>query len=230
MALMRNQPVVVGRGPLSALLLAGLLGCTSGNPGPTSSTITPQTLAVALASSFCTAQAACCGSAVSTDGGTGTISCGGDGGTGADGGPSSCLDRATLSAEQQLSLVSTAFSEGLLTVDPTVANACTDAYKATSCSALAGLDGPDVQAALGDPACTNLFVGYIPIGERCDMTAECVSAAYCLSQGTGQHVTSITGSGTLGTCFPYQTMGEACNTTDDCLPPFTCSPISRVCG
>ncbi len=206
------------------LLLAGLLGCTSGTNGPSSSTVTPQTLAVGLANAFCIAQGACCGS---PDGGTGT--CASDAGT-ADGGPSSCLDRATLSAEQQLSLVSTAFSEGLLTIDPAVETACADAYKATSCSTLGTLDGPDVQAALDDPMCANLFLGYIPIGERCDMTAECVSSGFCLSQGTGQKVTSITGSGTLGTCFPYQQLGQACNTTADCMPPYTCSSISGVCN
>jgi len=220
----------MGRGTLSALLLTGLLGCTSNTTGSSSSTITPQTLAGSLAGAFCTAQDACCGVAVSGDGGTSTIPCASDAGTGADGGPSTCLARATLAAEQQLSLVSTAFSEGLLTIDPTVANACTDAYKATACTTLGTLDGPDVEAALADPTCANLFVGYIPLGERCDMTAECISSGFCLSQGTGQKVTSITGSGTLGTCFPYQQIDQPCNTTDDCMPPFTCSAISRVCN
>jgi hypothetical protein len=223
MAHMRTCPVVISRGAPSVLLLAALLGCTSGTANP-NTTVTPQTLAIALANSFCAAQAAC-GPTATADGGTVTAV-----DAAVDGGIADCLDRATLSAEQQLALVSTAFSEGLLTLDPTVTMACANAYQATSCTALAGRDGPDVQAALDDPACTNLFVGYIPIGERCDMTAECVIDGFCLAQATGQHVTSITGNGTLGVCFPYATLGEACNTTGDCLPPLTCNPTSNFCN
>ena len=146
-----------------------------------------------------------------------------------DGGPSTCLERATLSANQQLALVTTAFGEGLLTIDPTIATTCVDAYASTSCAALAGQTEPDVQAALDNPACAGLFTGYIPVGERCDMTEECVGGAYCLSQGTGQNVTSIAGSGTLGVCFPFQGMGGACNTTDDCLPPLACNATTLTC-
>ena len=61
------------------------------------------------------------------------------------------------------------------------------------------------------------------------MTEECVGGAYCLSQGTGQPVTSIAGSGTLGVCFPFQGMDGACNTTDDCLPPLTCNATTLTC-
>jgi hypothetical protein len=129
----------------------------------------------------------------------------------------------------QLALVTTAFNEGLLTIDPTNATSCVNAYASTSCTALAGQTEPDVQAALDAPACANLFTGFIPVGERCDMTDECVSGSYCLSQGTGQNVTSITGSGTLGVCFAFQAMGAACNTTNDCQPPLACNATTLTC-
>ena len=78
-------------------------------------------------------------------------------------------------------------------------------------------------------ACAGLFTGYIPVGERCDMTEECVGGAYCLSQGTGQPVNSIAGSGTLGVCFAFQPMDGACNTTEDCLPPLACNATTLTC-
>ena len=146
-----------------------------------------------------------------------------------DGGPSSCVQRSTLAANQQLALVTTAFSEGLLTISESAAKTCVDAYASSSCAALAGQSVPDVQMALDNPACADLFTGYIPVGERCDMTDECVGGAYCLSQGTGQNVTSIAGSGTLGVCFPFQVMDGACNTTDDCLPPLACNATTLTC-
>jgi hypothetical protein len=222
---MRNRAYGSGRALPPALLLASLLGCTSGTSGPSVTTGTTDALASQLATAFCTAQAACCGP---TDGGAATGSCGG-GTSGADGGPSTCLARATLSADQQLALVATAFSEGLLTIDPTTASTCVTAYQATSCTTLAGQTEPDIQAALDSPACVGLFTGYIPVGERCDMTAECTLHSYCQAQGTGQNVTSIDGSGTLGVCFPFQQAGDACNTSDDCDLTLACSPTTLVC-
>jgi hypothetical protein len=224
------------------LLSAGLVGCSTASSGATTPIPgTTTALASDLAQAFCTAQAACCGSPAGTtvpdgstnrDGGAtvgpGTCS-GGSEAAGSDGGPSSCDDRATLSANQQLALVTTAFGEGLLTINPTIATSCVSAYAATSCTALAGQTEPDIQAALDNPACDNLFLGNIPVGERCDMTQECVTGAYCLSQGTGQNVTSIAGSGTLGVCFPFQGMDGACNTTDDCLPPLACNATTLTC-
>ena len=52
-------------------------------------------------------------------------------------------------------------------------------------------------------------------------------ASYCLAQETGQRITSLSGGGTLGVCFPYQQAGQACNTTADCAPPLTCAPDDR---
>jgi hypothetical protein len=187
-----------------------------------------------LANAFCTAQAACCGGGTpdggTGDGGASTGGCGAPAGAGVDGGPSSCVARATLSANQQLALVGTAFNEGLLTINPGVEGTCVAAYGQTSCSTLLAQSEPDVQAALTDPACAGLFTGYIPVGERCDMTYECQMGSFCESQGTGQNVMSISGSGTLGVCFPYVTANGACNTTDDCLPGLTCDPTNLTCG
>jgi hypothetical protein len=231
MADMRNRLLwgVMGRGA-PALILASLLGCTSGNTGPTGSTITPDSLAVGLANAFCNAQAACGGTGGPLpDGGTsdaGSTTAG----AGVDGGAATCTGRAKLSAEQQLALVSTAFNEGLLTIDPATSATCANAYTTTSCAELAGRDGPDVQAAVENPVCATLFVGYIPVGERCDMTAECTSGSYCLSQGNGQQVTSLLGSGSLGTCFPFQGLNAPCNASSDCQSPLICSPSTFTCG
>ena len=236
MAHMRNRLSGSGSATFLTLFLAGLGGCTS-NSGATTPITGTTTLASQLAQAFCAAQAACCGSPAGTtlpDGSTNR-----DGGatvapgscdtnaTATDGGPSTCLERATLSANQQLALVTTAFGEGLLTINGTTT--CVDAYASTSCAALAGQAVPDVQLALDNPACDGLFTGYIPVGERCDMTEECVGGAYCLSQGTGQPVNSIAGSGTLGVCFLFQGMNGACNTTDDCLPPLACNATTLTC-
>ena len=239
MAPMRNRLSGSGGATVLTLLLAGLGGCTSGSQPQQGAPGTTAALASQLATAFC----GCCGTSAGTltpdgsasaDGGaagTTTGSCGvGTSTSAADGGPSTCVERATLSANRQLALVTTAFSEGLLTIDPTVAEACGTAYgSGSSCAALAGQTEPDVQAALDNPVCAKLFTGYIPVNERCDMTEECVSGAYCLSQGNGQNVTSIAGSGTLGVCFPFQGMNGACNTTEDCLPPFACNATTFTC-
>jgi hypothetical protein len=238
---MRNRPWGRGRATFLALALAGVLGCTSGTPSPTTVLGPTGALASQLASAFCAAQATCCGApagaatpdgSTNRDGGTsaGTGACGtnSDAAT-SDGGPSTCVERATLAANQQLALVATASGEGLLTINETIASTCVDAYAHSSCAELAGQAVPDVQAALDAPACTNLFTGYIPVGNRCDMSQECVSGTYCLSQGTGQNASALAGSGTLGICFPFQGMNGACNTTDDCLPPLTCGATTLTC-
>jgi hypothetical protein len=225
MAHMRNRLCGSGSAPFPALLLVALLGCTSGAQSTTVVPGTTAALATQLATAFCAAQVKG-GCGVSSDASVP------DGSVTAtsvpDGGASTCLERATLSANQQLALVSTAFSEGLLTISPTIATTCVAAY-ASNCAALAGQSVPDVQAALDNPACATLFTGYIPVNERCDMTAECVGGSYCLSQGTGQNATAIAGSGTLGVCFPFQGMNGACDTTPDCLPPLTCNATTLVC-
>lgn len=218
---MRSLPYSSWFAASPALLLAFLAGCsTSASGAGTSTPGTTDALASDLATAFCMATEACVAGADASVTSTSVP----DGG-----GPSSCVARATLSANQQLALVSAAFNEGLLTIDPTIASSCVSAYAALGCSALAGQTEPNIQAALDEAACANLFTGYIPVGERCDMTDECVSGSYCLSQGTGQNVTSIAGSGTLGICFQFQGMGAACNMTEDCLPPLTCNATTLTC-
>ena len=239
MAHMRTLLRGSGSATFLTMLLAGLVGCTSGSQSTNVVPGTTTALASDLATAFCAAQAACCGAPAGTT--VADASTNRDGGATAapgscdtsaaptDGGPSTCLQRATLSANQQLALVTTAFSEGLLTIDGVKAATCVDAYASTSCAALAGQTVPDVQMALDNPVCDGLFTGYIPVGERCDMTEECVGGAYCLSQGTGQPVNAIAGSGTLGVCFPFVGMDGACNTTDDCLPPLACNATTLTC-
>jgi hypothetical protein len=221
---MGNRFLFIG----SALLPALLLACGASGSGTTTTTGTPSDLADTLAGGFCGVAATC----------PGTVSPTPDGGvagatdaattTTADGG-STCLERARLAAFQQLALVNTAFGEGLLTINATTETACTTNYAMTlTCATLGSV--PDVQAALDQSACSGLFIGYIPVGERCDMSAECVAGSFCRSQGTGQPATAIAGSGTLGVCFAYQQAMDACNTTADCLPPLTCNPTTLVCN
>jgi hypothetical protein len=234
MAHMGKPTLNLGPALLSALFLTcGISACSTSTASTGTSTDTPDALATSLADSFCAAQAACCGTTgVTTDDGGAAVPCGSGGGdAGAAGGAmSTCQARAALAANEQLALISTAFNEGLLTINPTVATTCAAAYQTTLvCPTLAGQSVPDVQMALDAPGCAGIFTGYIPVGERCDMTAECISGSFCLSQGTGQPVTSIAGSGTLGICFAYQLAGDACNTTDDCLPPLTCNPTTLLC-
>jgi hypothetical protein len=210
----------------SALLPALLFACTSSGGSTTPTTGTPADLASNLANAFCQVEATCSGVTGPTP--DGAVSGTDAGTTTGAGAASTCLERATLTANQQLALVATAFSEGLLTINPGTEADCTTVYKMSlSCATLGA--GPDVQAAIDQPACAGLFTGYIPVGERCDMSAECVSGSFCLSQGTGQAATAIAGSGTLGVCYAYVPMGGACNTTDDCLPPFACNPTTLVC-
>jgi hypothetical protein len=208
--------------------LIGAAGCTSSPSTPTTST-TSKTLSQQLAEAFCGWQA-CCGPGAGTPSDGGQTS---DAGAGCvagtiDGGASGeCVARAQLAAEQQLALLATAYSEGLVTINLTISQACASAYQARSCDRD---DILNVDEALTGPACAGLFTGYIPAGERCDMTAECQAGLYCLSQATGQAITSVQGGGTLGVCFPYQPAGATCNSTADCLPPLTCDPTTFVCG
>jgi hypothetical protein len=150
-----------------------------------------------------------------------------DASTGTDAG-SSCQSRALYAISEQLALVSTAAAEGLLAISPTAATACIAAYQSSPCNGKQSTL-PSVQDALA--GCGGLFVGYIPVGERCDTTAECSTGSFCLAQGTSQNVTSIAGSSSLGVCFPYEETGQACNTSNDCDPSLglVCSTATLRC-
>ncbi|HXU65666.1 MAG TPA: hypothetical protein VN962_28390 [Polyangia bacterium] len=219
---------------LSMVGWVGVTGCTSGSSSTGTVAGSGETLAHQLARAYCT-RPCCAGGAAAPDGDAGTVDAGGAAlcptgapAVGPDGGvDGACVARAELAAEQQLALLSAAYSEGLISVNALVAQSCVAAYQDTACPA--GGAPLDIDQALTGTPCTGLFTGYIPPGERCDMTAECVSGTYCLAQGTGQPITSLTGTGTLGVCFAYQLAGAPCNTTTDCLPPLTCSATTLLC-
>ena len=210
-----------------ALLPALVFACGSTGSGNTNTIGTPADLASTLASTFCQVEAACSGATGPAP--DGAVDGATDAGTTTVGTPvSTCLERATLATSQQLALVATAFGEGLLTINPGAEAGCATVYKMSlTCTTLGSV--PNVQAALDQPACAGIFTGYIPVGERCDMSAECVSGSFCRSQGTGQPATAIAGSGTLGVCFAYQQVSDPCNTTDDCAPPLACNPTTLLC-
>ena len=230
------------------LALFLLAGCDSGTGTPVATIATLDGFTTGLAQAFCARQA-CCGSphpqdaAASGPDGGGVVgadagsttggSCSADGGTtpaassGADAG-SSCEARAAVAITQQLALVSTAVAEGLLGLNPSSATACLASYQGRPCAGTQTAV-PDVQDALS--GCGGLFTGFIPVGERCDMTQECLSGLYCRSQGTGQNLSSIAGSASLGVCFPYQELHQPCNTSSDCDPTsgLGCDAVSFTC-
>ncbi|MES1165269.1 MAG: hypothetical protein ABUR63_05915, partial [Verrucomicrobiota bacterium] len=157
------------------VLVTGCTSSTNGNqPAPTDS------LSNKLAQAYCARQAACCTAAPAApdagptpDGGA-SIPCPA---TGADGGTGECLAHAQLAAHQQLALLGTAQAEGLVSVNTPVVADCVAAYQNRACDAVLNVD-----QALADPACANLFIGSIPAGERCDTTVECAATTYCLAQ------------------------------------------------
>jgi hypothetical protein len=238
---MRYRSLWVGTAPGLCLALFLFAGCNSGTGTPVATITSLGGFTAGLAQAFCARQA-CCGSAQPQDaavaapdaGSTTAGSCSADGGTppnpasGADAG-SSCEARAAVAIAQQLALVSTAVAEGLLAINPSAATSCIASYQGRPCTGTQTA-APDVQDALS--GCGGLFTGYIPVGERCDMTPECLSGLYCLSQGTGQNLSSIAGSGSLGVCFPYQKLDQPCNTSSDCDPTagLACDAVSFTCG
>jgi hypothetical protein len=226
-----------------ALPFLGLLvGCDSGNGTSSTTTTTTETLVTGLSQAFCSRQVCCSGAAIPADvdagtkdaGSAGAVDaapnvCSADAGAapGADGG-SSCEDRASVAFSEQLALVATAVSEGLMVINAGAASSCFVTYQDLACNDLQSTL-PDAQAALG--GCGGLFTGLIPFGERCDMSAECIPHFFCLSQGTGQNVSSLLGSGSLGTCYPYEQIDQACNTSADCDPSaaLVCDPVKLIC-
>jgi hypothetical protein len=230
-------------------LSALLVGCDSGNGTASTTTTNTQNLLTGLAQAFCSRQVCCSGSAgasidaaVPADvdagardaGSAGSVDaapnvCLADAGAapGAAGG-SSCEDRASLAFSEQLALVATAVSEGLMVINASAATSCFATYQDLRCNDLQSTL-PDAQAALG--GCGGLFTGQIPFGERCDMSAECMPHFFCLSQGTGQNVSALLGSGSLGTCYPYGQATATCNTTSDCDPSASliCDPVTFKC-
>jgi len=229
---MRNSRFLRQALVVSAMGWVWVTGCTSNSTPSGGALGGSRSLAQDLAEAHCRRLAACCGGATTpaadagaTDGGA-AIPC--SAAASADGGASAaCVARAELAATQQLALVQTAYGEGLVSISAAVEPPCVAAYEARACTGAAG--DLDVEEAVSAPACAGLFTGYIPAGYRCDTSLECLAGLYCLAQGTQQTITSLSGAGTLGICFPYQQAGEPCNATADCLPPLTCDPASSLC-
>jgi hypothetical protein len=246
---MRAQSIRYWMAPfaLTGALFGLLVGCDSGNGTASTTVTTTGALVTGLAQAFCSRQVCCSGSpgasidasapadAGTTDAGAaGSVDaapniCLADAGAApAASGGSSCEDRASVAFSQQLALVATAVSEGLMVINAGAATSCFATYQDLRCSELQSTL-PDAQAALA--GCGGLFTGNIPFGERCDMSAECIPHYFCLSQGTGQNVSSLSGSGSLGTCYPYEQSGQACNTSGDCdaSQNLVCDPVKLVC-
>jgi hypothetical protein len=192
-----------------AVCLFGLaVGCDAENTSSGATTVSVSTLVADLATAFCTR-------------------CATTGGTSATASP--CSARASVAIREQLALVATAVDEGLISIGATPEMTCISDYMMSACEAPPPAT-PNVQTALA--GCSGLLTGYVPAGERCDMSAECVAQSFCLSQGASpQNVTSLSGSGTLGVCFAYQEQGAPCNATADCDPgpPLTCDPTTLTC-
>jgi hypothetical protein len=189
---------------LSVCLFALAAGCDAEDSSSGATTVSVGTLVADLANAFC--------------------ACPPNGGTSA-----TCSAQASVAIRKQLALVATAVDEGLISIDATAETACIKGY-ATSPECATPPATPNVQTALA--GCSGLLTGYVPAGERCDMSAECVAQSFCLSQGASpQNVTSLSGSGTLGVCFAYQEQGAPCNATADCDPgtPLTCDPTTLTC-
>jgi hypothetical protein len=76
-----------------------------------------------------------------------------------------------------------------------------------------------------------LFVGQIPIGLRCDMTAECTSGAHCVTS-TAIGVAPTPATPAFGVCEPYGTSGDPCNDTGDCDPRagLVCRALDASCA
>jgi hypothetical protein len=218
--------VLIGLSMAGWVAAIGSAGCTSGSASTGTPSGSGKTLARQLAEAHCARH--CCDAASdagAADAGS-TGDCTTDAAAPVDGG-SSCVARVELAANEQLAVLSTAYAEGLLAVNPQVTQACVAAYQSSACGAAPA--ALDVDQALSGPDCAGLFLGYIPSGSRCDTTVECMAGTFCLSEENGRAITSLSGAGALGVCFPYQTAGEACNTTADCLPPLTCNPSALVC-
>ena len=117
-----------------------------------------------------------------------------------------------LSVSTQLALAASTVRAGRTTLEPTAAAACVEAYRNRACNLIPSETNlpetptlPDVAAILA--ACPDVFVGRIPVGQPCEMTAACAPGARCVDQGA-----------TGGVCFPYRKEGESCNETADCVP------------
>jgi hypothetical protein len=135
--------------------------------------------------------------------------------------------QSSLAARDQLAVFSPSILEGTVTLDQAAASACVAQLRDRPCNvapasgAGAAVDrDPPVGAFLA--ACTGLFVGSLPAGLQCTLTAECAPGLRCVSPGA-----TIGGGGdggapvpaaSLGACEPYHRLGDDCSTSADCDP------------
>ena len=211
-------------GPLAAISLLVSLqvgaGCSSGGaPATTPGGIgSVDDLGAAITAAFCAWQFRCCtaieitaleANAYRTE--------------------AACADSGVaVAVRDQLALAGDAVANGLMTLDPAAASACVDAYRQQPCFGPQGLAPPaEPDAAAVVAGCPGLFVGQIPAGLRCDMTAECVPGAHCVAStalGGGP------GAG-FGVCEPYRSLGESCNDSSECDPAagLYCRDLDRTC-
>jgi hypothetical protein len=209
-------------GPMAAISLLVGAGCSSGGAPATSSPVASvDDLGAAITAAFCAWQFRCCTAveitALEANAYRTEAACAGSG--------------VAVAVRDQLALAGDAVANGLLTLDPAAASACVDAYRRRPC--LGPQSGPpaaepDVSAVVA--GCPGLFVGQIPVGLRCDMTAECVSGSRCVAS------TALGGAAasppSFGVCEPYRALGESCNDSSDCDPAggLYCRDLDRTCA
>jgi hypothetical protein len=217
-------------GLLAAISLLVGAACSSSGSGPSSTGAINSVadLGAAITSAFCSRQLRCCtaieitaleGNAYRTE--------------------AACTESGvSLAVRDQLALAGDAVANGLIALDATVASACLDAYRQQPCPSPAGVLQPAPQPDVGAivTACPGLFLGKIPIGLRCDMTAECTSGAHCVTS-TALGGTSSGGGPTpttpaFGVCEPYGASGDPCNDTGDCDPRagLVCRALDGTCA
>ena len=204
------------------LALLGALGCGSGASGSGGGVTSSAALAQGLAQAYCDWQARCCAPAeIQLLEGTS-----GDPNSGA----SSCSARALLAATVQLTPLSAAMNQALVTINSDAANACIAAYRDRPCNRppidpQSSVVSPTANEPVVDDAldaCAGVFYGVVPVGARCDMSLECVPGARCVKEGLVSNAhQQLQSSGTLGVCFPNQPAGAPCTNSGyaaDCDP------------
>jgi hypothetical protein len=201
------------------------------------------TLAADITSAFCSWQFRCCSMAEIRTAQKGRYST-----------PSECEQSpVALAVKDELLLLRSAIGEGVMTFDAAKAKACVDAYRNRPCNLPLPLGEtfipipveltPRVENILA--TCPGAFVGLVPDGSRCDMTAHCTPGSRCVGHvsGTGgmpgyypPQLTSLPTAFTpvngLGVCSRAQRDGEPCADTTQCdrSANLVCREPEFVCG
>jgi hypothetical protein len=228
------RSLVFIRRAAALLLVAAAAGCSSAGTSPQGAYSTTEAFANQITAAFCSWQFRCCSAIEIVGLGNGRYTT-----------EATCASSGVaLSVADQLALTGNAIQYGLLAIDPAVASTCLDAYKTRPCNPTSNRFGgqvevpiaPDVSAIVA--ACPGLVVGLVPVGERCDMTGECVAGARCVVSSATNTKTNAAAPGILtpltplGVCEPYRREGESCNASADCDPTASlyCDPAAGVCA